>query len=249
MKFQIASDLHLEFSRHWRLPSADADALILAGDIGGRCEGLRAFADVAKTRPVIYVPGNHEYYGSDLLSLRDEMRETAAECGIRLLDQDETVVGGVRLLGATLWTDFALFGESARDEAMQQAKRNVVDYHVVRHGHDGWLRPEHTRNLHAQAVAWLEARLAADFPGPTVVVTHHAPHPGSLHPRFSRSPISPAFVSNLERLFGRSVLWVHGHTHDSFDYAVGGCRVVCNPRGYDPFELNSDFDPGLIVAV
>ena len=29
----------------------------------------------------------------------------------------------------------------------------------------------------------------------------------------------------------RAQLWIHGHTHDSFDYVVNGTRVVCNPRG------------------
>jgi calcineurin-like phosphoesterase family protein len=64
-----------------------------------------------------------------------------------------------------------------------------------------------------------------------VVITHHAPHPGSIAPKFATHPLNPAFVSNLEHLMGRAQLWIHGHTHRAFDYTVRGTRVVCNPRG------------------
>jgi predicted phosphodiesterase len=249
MKLQIASDLHLEFSQHWRLPSADADVLILAGDIASRTSGLRSFAAAAKAQTVIYVPGNHEYYGGDLQKITREMRESARDLGIHLLDNDELILDGVRFLGSTLWTDFDLFGETSRQEAMRQASRHVVDYHVISLGVEGWLRPEHTRQFHLDSLAWLEGKLGEDFSGRTVVVSHHAPHRGSLHPRFAQSAISPAFVSNLDPLMGSATLWIHGHTHDSFDYAVEGTRVLCNPRGYDPFELNPRFNPRLLVEI
>jgi Icc-related predicted phosphoesterase len=67
---------------------------------------------------------------------------------------------------------------------------------------------------------------------PTVVLTHHAPHPGSVHERFAGSIINGAFISDLTELVEQADLWLHGHAHDSFDYRVGRCRVVCNPRGY-----------------
>ena len=37
--------------------------------------------------------------------------------------------------------------------------------------------------------------------------------------------------------------WVHGHTHDPFDYKIGECRVVCNPRGYYPYEGSKRYEP------
>jgi Icc-related predicted phosphoesterase len=249
MRIQIASDLHLEFSPGWQLPSAAGDVLVLAGDIGARATGLRAFAAEAKRRTVIYVPGNHEYYGGDMATVAGELRESARELGMHLLDNEELLVGGVRFLGSTLWTDFDLFGEASRIEAMRQASRHVVDYHVVSIGTEGWLTPERTRRLHLDARAWLAAKLAQRFAGPTVVVSHHAPHLGSLHPRFARSPISPAFVSNLEALMGSACLWIHGHTHDSFDYVAAGTRVICNPRGYVPFEPNPRFAAELVVEI
>ena len=74
-----------------------------------------------------------------------------------------------------------------------------------------------------------------------------------MHPRFAGSLLNACFVSDAEHLLGagRTGLWVHGHTHDSFDYAVNGTRVICNPRGYarDGVNENPHFDPGLVIEV
>jgi hypothetical protein len=84
-----------------------------------------------------------------------------------------------------------------------------------------------------------------------VVITHHAPTPRSVHPRFADSPVSAAFVSDCTALMGRAALWIHGHTHDSFDYVVDGTRVICNPRGYCPkgVKENPDFDPEFCLDI
>jgi hypothetical protein len=120
------------------------------------------------------------------------------------------------------------------------------------------LRPLDTVQWHHAARQWLLARLAEPWAGRTVVVTHHAPHPGSLAGCFERSGLSPAFVNDLPAACFQGVdLWVHGHTHDSFDYRVdrpggGTCRVVCNPRGYvrwDGTLENRAFEPGRVVTV
>ena len=80
-----------------------------------------------------------------------------------------------------------------------------------------------------------------------MVITHHAPHPASVHPRWRDNPVNPAFVSDLTRLMGKACLWIHGHTHDSFDYTVGGTRVLCNPKGYR--DENRAFRPDLTVTI
>ena len=86
-----------------------------------------------------------------------------------------------------------------------------------------------------------------------MVVTHHAPHRGSLSARYADDWVSGAFVNELpDQFFGVPVLWVHGHTHQSFDYRVRACQVVCNPRGYMNWSgriENQAFEPGLIVDV
>ena len=85
------------------------------------------------------------------------------------------------------------------------------------------------------------------------MITHHAPSRRSIHPRFADSPLNACFVSDAEHLMGakRAQLWVHGHTHDSFDYRLNGTRVVCNPRGYSKGGVveNAHFDPHFIVEL
>ena len=116
--------------------------------------------------------------------------------------------------------------------------------------------PAHAREIHLRSRAFIEATLGAPHDGPTVVVTHHAPHPNSVHPRFVGNDASPGFVSDLSDLIARHgpELWVHGHTHDGCDYVVGGTRVVCNPKGYGPRSAggrieNAAFDPQLVVGL
>ena len=103
-------------------------------------------------------------------------------------------------------------------------------------------------------VHFLTEQLAQPFPGKTVVVTHHAPTGASIPERFRadwQSQLNAAYASNLEQMMGGDAvqLWVHGHTHSNVDVEIAGTRVVCNPRGYAPDDLNRGFDPGRVVEV
>ena len=236
MKLHVLSDLHLEFSdRHppWAPPRTEADVVVLAGDIH---TGTRAIDWAERTFPnqtVVYVAGNHEHYGSVYEASLDALRERAARSpNVRFLENDETVIDGVRVLGTTLWTDFELFGRPRRQESIEAARRVMVDYRVISVAAGGLFTPEKSLELFEASRAWLERALARDHDGPTVVVTHHGPHPGSVHPRWAEDLASGGFVSDLTPLMGRAALWAHGHTHDGFDYEVAGTRVVANPMGY-----------------
>jgi hypothetical protein len=85
---------------------------------------------------------------------------------------------------------------------------------------------------HEYSRAWLASEIAKPYSGKTVVVSHHAPHPLSIHSRYVNDPLNAAFASNLSDMMAGVDLWLHGHVHDSFDYRVGRCRVVANPAGY-----------------
>lgn len=91
--------------------------------------------------------------------------------------------------------------------------------------------------------------MAKHFAGATVVVTHHAPHPGSIAPRYQRDLLTGAFASDCEDLIlaGQPTLWIHGHMHHSADYRIGATRVLCNPHGYG--RENPAFNSALIVEV
>jgi len=245
VKLHIVSDLHLEHDPDWRLPATEADVLILAGDIAPGLRGMGAFYKYGK--PVLYVPGNHEYYGENLPGLAAAMRLYAKPAGISVLDNDEVVIDGVRFLGTTLWTDFELYGEPRRDQAFAYADKHLNDYITIRNGSGGWFTARQSAELHARAATWLAGKLDEPFPGTTVVITHHAPHPNSAHKRYNGHLLNGAFVSDLTRLMGKAALWIHGHTHDSFDYAVAGTRVIANPKGY--VNENKEFRPDLVIEV
>lgn len=251
MKLHVLSDLHLGCGA-FDVPDTDADVLVLAGDIDRHTRGIEWGASVARGRPVIYVAGNHEWYSSHLSGLAVQMRKRAGEIGVHLLDNDEVIIGGVRLLGTTLWTDFALYGTGAATmQAMNAAGRHMADFKLIRYGSKRLFTPGDSARIHHAAVRWLRERLAAVHDGPTVVVTHHCPHPTSIPARFAGDILTPAFCSDLSSLIEefQPALWVHGHTHDSFDYRVGGTRVVCNPRGYVGREVNPLFRPNFTVDV
>lgn len=268
MKIHILSDLHLEFSdRHppWTPPATGADVVILAGDIDN---GTRAIDWAERTFPdqtVLYVPGNHEFYDGDLGEVREALAaRSAASPNVRTLDDGTWASGGVRFIGTTLWTDFELFGADQREPAIAESLKYVVDFRAIGDGPGQRFTPARSLALHAASLAFLEQALRAPHDGDTVVVTHHGPHPASVHPRWAADLTSAAFVSDLTRLMGKARLWVHGHTHDSFDYEIGGTRVIANPMGYrksnwararhgeEPPEVrfeNARFDAGLTVTI
>lgn len=253
MLLNILSDLHLS-QGSLKIPENDADLVILAGDIARPREAVSWAAGFAK--PVLYVAGNHEFYGGSIAGTVKELKQLCVGTSIHVLDNDELVIEGIRFLGTTLWTDFNLFGEGEkRLAAIGEALAFMRDFSRIRSGGapETTFTPTDSAALFKFHVGWLESKLAERFRGPTVVITHHAPSRKSIHPRFSDSLLNACFVSDAERLIDatRARLWIHGHTHDSFDYLLNGTRVVCNPRGYakEGISENPLFDVNFLVEI
>jgi predicted phosphodiesterase len=252
MKLNIISDLHLGLGA-LDPPDNHADVVILAGDVA-RPKQAVAWASALK-KPVLYIAGNHEFYGGSIDGTRRELRALCAGTNVRLLDDDEVVLDGVRFLGSTLWTDFMLLGPKRREVAMRDGQRYMRDFSHIRldEATGAIFSPADSTALFERHRRWLATKLAQPYAGRTVVITHHAPSRNSIHPRFANSLVNACFVSDVERLMDgtRACLWVHGHTHDSFDYVVNGTRVVCNPRGYAQHGVNENpaFDPDFVVDV
>lgn len=253
MRLQILSDLHLERGGG-PPPVADADVLVLAGDIGRGLDGLQAAAGWWPERPIVYVAGNHEPYGHELPGLIGRLQSTAGafDGRVHVLERGVATIGRVRFLGCTLWSDFGVGGAEERDRAMRICGAVVNDY-----AHIAWtpaarvLSPHDTLRLHRASRRWLEQRLRAPHDGPTVVVTHHAPlAPRTPPPDALRRALAGAFASDLSALMDgdRVTVWIHGHTHRRVDRSVRGTRVLSNPRGY-PHEPVRGFDPGLVLEV
>lgn len=272
MRILVISDLHLEVWRNAPRQAQDLlaalspdpdssqpDLVILAGDID---IGDRAVAWAHKmfpNIPVIYVHGNHEGYGQNIDTLKVKLAAACSATGhMHLLDKGELVLGNVRVLGATLWTDFSLMGTDRIQAAMQAAAAGMNDYRKIRLAKGGYrkIKPLDVAQWHYEDRIWLEEHLNEPFDGFTVVVTHMAPSSHSVPERYKDQLMSAAFASELNAMVSLADLWVHGHVHDSMDYRLGKARVVCNPLGY-PLRSsegnwsheNAMYDPNLIVEI
>ena len=228
MRIRIYSDIHLELAP-FAPPEAEDDLVVLAGDIANGAAGVE-WAKATFRIPILYLAGNHEYYDGEFESVQQAMR-AASRGAVELLDCTQVVIGGVRFLGCTLWTDYSLAPEGERLAVIEDARTRNPDFQKILWGSRAFA-PEDSIALCARHRAWLAAELARPFPGRTVAITHFAPHRGSIAPAFANHRANPGFVVDLEGAMGRAALWIHGHTHTFFDYRVRGTRVVCNPRGY-----------------
>jgi len=263
MKIWVMSDLHLE-GCDWK-PKAppEFDVLVAAGDIQDPAYlAVEWLQKVSGSKPVIYVPGNHEWYAhrapmtveQGIEQLHIEARDT----NVHVLMDKAVVIDGVRFLGSTLWTDFAIGGSA--EGAMAYAAVGMNDHRVIYTGSLGnRMSPAESREWHRTSRAWLETEMPKSGEGEwstTVVVTHHLLHPRSVAEKYRKSPLTPAFASDLSELVEQvcAELWIQLHMHDSFDYVAGETRVVCNPKGYGPnggrsTYKNQAFDGGKVVEV
>ncbi|SEK65593.1 metallophosphoesterase [Halomonas daqiaonensis] len=246
MRLRVLSDLHLEHAdRPPELPESRADVVILAGDIHADIQGLSWAAERFAGTPIVYVPGNHEFYGTSMPALRRVLAAEAERLGIHLLDNRSLTLGGVRFHGTTLWTDFALYADQPEfDPALTEARALALmpDFRIIEQPEGAMFTPEESRRLHAEALAWLDEELARPFTGPRVVISHHAPLADCIPSCYRGDVLSPAFASHLPQLMGRMDLWIHGHVHEPVDLETGGTRVIANPGGYP-----DEFDPPLFI--
>lgn len=257
MKLRIASDLHLDLCSMRALPDVGADAALVAGDsFGGRLTAeLPGILEALFPEPaILIVCGNHEgYWHDDFHRMQDILARACLGTRVSFLERQAVELGGAAILGATLWTDFNLFGARRRDDCMNASACSIMDYRAVR-TQDRALIPDDTLAWHLADRAWIAQEIKARQGQKIIVMTHHAPSRESLAKKHAYDLASGAFVSELDPSeFDGVSLWIHGHTHSSFDYMAGNCRVVCNPRGYTsmpdvPIE-NPWFNPDLVIEV
>jgi predicted phosphodiesterase len=270
MRLWILSDLHIELTQGWDLPSGvdrpEFDVLVIAGDLIPRMErGVKWLAQHVPDRPVIYVAGNHEFYGEDEGRGVEKAKQAAAGTSVHVIQNETVRIGTVTFACATLWVDFALLGDQRR--AMAVAGDRMNDFRRIRtKGYIERFRPHHALARHMESRSFLEAELRKEHPGPLVIVTHHAPHSAQIDPHHAPPDIlDSAYRSDLTHLMvpapddGRGPLrpanlWVYGHTHESFDGKIGDTRVVSNGKGYGPNRWqatwdNPRFDPHYVIEI
>lgn len=274
MKLWIWSDLHLELQTVYmplghQKPDG-VDAIVCAGDL---CHADRV-ADTARAFierydvPIIFVPGNHEFYrggvfGKDRNIEGDRLLLQIAQRDSKdwphrfyVLDDDAVVIGDVRFVGGTLWTDFLLGAhESDLPWRLNSAVTQIADFSQIGMRDGSKLSPQPMLNMHRVTATYICRQLAEPSSGKTVVVTHHLPHPAAT-PAIYRGANANFLFASSERVFGdlfesydAPALWVCGHTHHPSDVMVGGTRIVCNPMGYRsiPNERENGFCWDLVI--
>jgi predicted phosphodiesterase len=209
----------------------------------------------ARWKNVIYVMGNHEHYGGDIAHTANLIRERLGYLvNLHIMEQQSIVIEDIRFICGTLWTDM----NSEDLETINTVRRYMNDFKQIKdsralvHYKDtegifrtriGHFSPEQSVVEHKAMMSVIKEQAPHSYQN-IVVVGHHAPTKLSTHPRYQKDvQVNGAYSSNLTEFIldhPRIKVWIHGHTHDGFDYQIGSCRVVCNPRGYVGYEQRAD---------
>ena len=245
MRISYFSDVHLEFGS-CTFPDGETDLIVAAGDIA---PGLHSLPWLAQApAPVVYVAGNHEYYGQDMGVTQTALRQARHNYpNINFLEKDiyEDTEHGVRVLGTTLWSNF----NEANPEVLFRIEHMMNDFSCIYIG-GRQLTPIDLLHIHSGSVEWLMEKLNEPYSGKTVVVTHHAPSMLSWHKPDIKGEQRYGYCTDMEDLIETVDvdLWIHGHTHTEHLYYVGDTRIACKARGYFNIDTDSDsFIPGNIV--
>ena len=254
MKIQIASDLHLEFNKQ-HVPSptcfrpvADRNLLVLAGDICVQMHAKKFVLQQLETSPVIYVPGNHEYYCEHTRASIDAgwYEFARAHSNFHYLVAQSVCIDGLCFFGAPWYSDLWGSGDPW-DWAL--VHRSISDFYDRTGGIDPWSVTRHINTHKDQTDLLLRELDQSDI---DVVITHWPPTKQAIHPKYEGDELNPYFINDHEDLV-RDVgarLWISGHTHEPYEYWVEQTRCVGNPAGY-PGEHRESllFRPDRIVEI
>lgn len=258
MKIRLASDIHTEFFGEDEiadlheialtpLPDDKNTVLVLAGDIGSIKHPIQLLTFLEAVCPrfmsVLYIPGNHEYYGGDLNDTPSAIAAMVKHIPNLSFGVTESyALGGQVFHGTTLWTDF----DNENPDTMEEAGLCMNDYRMIRIG-NSLNTPYDTLHRHKKMRAWLQELVKRG----DIVFTHHMPSELSVPKKFKWERINGAYRSHLDKMIEKlqPKLWFHGHTHDACDYNIGETRVVCNPRGYGKQYRMNGYNPALVIEV
>jgi hypothetical protein len=252
MKIRLLSDLHTEF----RLPYKTAqfaeyrgeDVLVLAGDIASGATNtqdvIEFFLDQGFPK-VVYVPGNHEYYGSTLKHFDDKMLDFCETTrNAHFLRPGQVIIDGVMFTGGTLWTNFM-------DNPISQSVcgRAINDFRQIKD-----FKTRDAYNLYYKHLDYIKSSYELRGNLKMVVVTHFLPARECIAPRWRGGDLlNDYFANDLGSMIAdmQNTTWLFGHTHDAMDFELGNTRMVCNPHGYHGSSEpgTNGFDPHKVITV
>ena len=249
MRLQTLSDLHLEFGGHSILDTieaCEADYLIMAGDIHIYNHIFKTLKEIQKyaQKPIIFVPGNHEYYYTQYQTFNKELKtEFKNNKDIIVLDEDIYEDNNIIFLGATGWWD-----GTGTDNYFDPLKYKFLmnDFSFITDiSYYDW-----GRQWGRSAKAFFEKNIKKNQDKKIVCISHNGPTRKSIAPMYKGHELNMCFVNDWENLITDYMvdLWIHGHTHDSLDYTIGSTRIIVNPGGYYPHR-NKNFKTDLVVEI
>jgi len=253
-KIFLASDLHHEV---WGLHGpinvpAGADIIVIAGDLKDMPRALEICGETADYTglPVVFVPGNHEFYRRDYQSMND-LANGYGHKDVHVLINRSVVIHGLRFVGSPLWTNFLAFGEAAQATCMQSAERYVYDFQTIRYKGKS-ITATVMLGWHHAARSFLESELSKSHNGKTIVVTHFPPTYQLCHSMFIGDELSPYFNANCDDLIDKYKpdAWFYGHTHAAVEKEIYGVPMYCNMGRYPHESIKiTGFDPERLISL
>ncbi|HEY5470274.1 MAG TPA: metallophosphoesterase [Bacteroidales bacterium] len=235
MKIQYASDLHLEFpenkeffKRNPLLPGGDV--LLLAGDIvpfavmDKHDDFFNYVSDTFET--TYWIPGNHEYYYSDISEKSGSLNETIRS-NVFLVNNCSVKHESVNLIFSTLWSEISPANH-------WQIEQGISDFHVIKYNGNRF-SSEQFNQLNHESISFLREVLHHTCTGKRIVISHHVPTFLNYPRKFKMDKLSEAFVVELSDLIEDSGpgYWIYGHSHhNTKDFSVGETQLLTNQLGY-----------------
>jgi hypothetical protein len=225
MLVKIISDLHISSHNPYQYVDHGEHVCVLAGDIAEGMRGVNwALSNIPKYIKVLYVPGNHEYYGQEYFELTlNYIEHNKSNTHVKVLLNEVVDISGVTFAGSTLWTDFMLYDNP--DSTLHWAA-GLNDSRWIRYNNRS-LNAGDVISLNKASLEFLES-VSAD-----VLITHYAPE-FSESDQWRGHYLTPGFLTKIPKNIHQKFKYhFHGHTHNKFDYTtLYGTRVICNPVGY-----------------
>lgn len=235
MRLKIFSDIHNEIRRaknkpEFLIPEHENDketVLILAGDID-HIKKTKQYAEKYsdKFKAVIFVAGNHEYYGQHVQ--KDEHHGYSEKENVHFLNNSTVIIDGVRFIGGTLWTNI---DTSPNDYNF--IRNTISDYKYIRYGTNySRLKINDVLFEHHKTKDFFKKELKKEFDGKTVVISHHPPTLENISYRENDPADYTYFSTDLEEIINKPDIWINGHDHRFLDETRNGTRYIVNAVGY-----------------
>lgn len=250
MLVKLLSDLHLHGNNPFRYTDHGEYVCILAGDISEGMHGVNwAKNNIPDHIKVIYVPGNHEYYGQDYTILNSKFRDfNKTNSHVKVLNNASVVIGNVEFVCSTLWADFDLYNNQPL-HALAWARGLNDSRWIANNGK--LISSQDFIDWNKEALEFISSAAHQVRPPDMarVLVTHYCPE-FSVAPNYRGDALTPGFATKIPHdIHGAFDYHFHGHTHSSMNYELPyGTKVICNPKGYG-YENGGSFNEELVLDI